>query len=131
MTTDFSPGDNIAMKIPAHEYEATVAFYREILKLEELTPPSVRETPRFAFGDKILWLDREPHLSQAEIWLQIVASDIQAASSYLEQRGCQRCDEIERLPEAFNSFWITSPCNIIHLVSPADDSPPDDMTKEN
>ena len=43
----------------------------------------------------------------------------------------ERCDEIERLPEAFNSFWITSPCNIIHLVSPADDSPPDDMTKEN
>ncbi len=70
-------------------------------------------------------------MSQAEIWLQILASDIQAASSYLEQQGCQRRDEIEHLPEEFNSFWITSPCNIIHLVSPADDSSPDGGTMGN
>ena len=33
---DFRAGQNIAMKVPAHEFEATVAFYRNVAGLEQL-----------------------------------------------------------------------------------------------
>ncbi|QOC24064.1 hypothetical protein IC757_08170 [Wenzhouxiangella sp. AB-CW3] len=105
------------MKIPAHEYEHTVNFYREILGLTEIQPNGPDDTPRFEFGDKVLWLDRMPGLSQAEIWLEVIASDIDSASEHLKQQGCQRRDEIEPLPSGFKAFWISSPCNIIHLVT--------------
>ncbi|MGD8293677.1 MAG: VOC family protein [Desulfobacterales bacterium] len=37
MKPKFSPGKNIAMKVPTHEYDNTVAFYRDILGFEEVT----------------------------------------------------------------------------------------------
>lgn len=117
MEPEFQPGRNIAMKIPAHEYQNTVRFYREVLRLKEIPTESPDATPSFEFGDKVLWLDRMPGLSQAEIWLEIVASDIGQASDYLKDQGCFRRDEIEPLPEGFKAFWISSPSNIIHLVS--------------
>lgn len=117
MNVEFLPGRNIAMKIPAHEYGNTVRFYREVLQLKELSDKSLDETPRFEFGDKVLWLDCMPNLSQAEIWLEIVASDTDEASRYLQAHGCHRRDGIEPLPDGFNAFWIASPSNIIHLVS--------------
>jgi predicted enzyme related to lactoylglutathione lyase len=117
MSVEFEPGKNIAMKIPAHEYDSTVRFYREVLRFKEITGNGANDTPRFEFGDKVLWLDRMPGLSQSEIWLEIVASDINEASKYLAAQGCQRRDEIEPLPSGFNAFWVSSPSNIIHLVS--------------
>ena len=117
MTLEFEPGINIAMKIPAHEYDSTVRFYREVLRFKELSGSGADETPRFEFGDKVLWLDRMPGLSQAEIWLEVVATDIAKAAEYLEGQGCHRRDEIEPLPDGFKAFWVSSPSNIIHLVS--------------
>lgn len=120
MDVEFKPGSNIAMKIPTHEYQGTVRFYREVLRLKELPVNGPDDTPRFEFGDKVLWLDNMPGLSQAEIWLEIVASDIGQAADYLKEQGCYRRDEIEPLPSGFNAFWIASPANIIHLVSSSD-----------
>ena len=117
MTPSFQPGRNIAMKVPAHEYAATVSFYRNVLGFKELSSPLSEETPRFAFGDKVLWIDRVAGISQAEIWLEVVTDDIEQASEYLQQEGCQRRDEVEPLPEGFEAFWLSSPSNIIHLVS--------------
>jgi catechol 2,3-dioxygenase-like lactoylglutathione lyase family enzyme len=39
MTTKvkFAAGRNIAMKVPPHQYEATVGFYRDVLGLKEIT----------------------------------------------------------------------------------------------
>ena len=108
MSTTFKPGDNIAMKVPPHEHEATVVFYRHVLGLEELTDEISDATPRFKFGDKVLWIDRVPGISQAEIWLEICTDDPNEASGYLAQQGVIRCDQIERLPEGFNGFWISS-----------------------
>ena len=70
MNPRFLPGRNMAMKVPTHEYTSTVAFYRETLRLKELTPNDAdgEQTPRFEFGDKVLWLDRVAGISQAEIW---------------------------------------------------------------
>lgn len=117
MDLEFQPGRNIAVKIPAHEYQDTVRFYRDLLRLKEIPTNGSGGSPRFEFGDKVLWLDNMPGLSQAEIWLEIVASDIGQASDYLKEQGCHRRDEIEPLPSGFKAFWISSPANIIHLVS--------------
>jgi predicted enzyme related to lactoylglutathione lyase len=118
MKPAFSPGRNIAMKIPAHEYASTVDFYRNILGLKEIGEPGANpeETPRFEFGDKVLWLDCVSGISQAEIWLEILTDDIDRASEYFKDQGCARRDEIEPLPEGLKAFWLSSPSNIIHLV---------------
>jgi catechol 2,3-dioxygenase-like lactoylglutathione lyase family enzyme len=119
MTPHYAPGRNIAMKVPSHEYERTVAFYRDVLGLEELkgAPQSATDTVRFAFGDKVLWIDRMAGMSQAEIWLEIVTHDVEGAAAHLEAHGCARRDEVEPLPPGFEGFWISSPSNIIHLVT--------------
>ena len=118
----FKPGRNIAMKIPAHEYEQTVTFYRNILSLQELTPPvpGNEETPRFEFGGKVLWLDRVEDLSQAEIWLEIITNNIDEAAAHFARQDCIRRDEIEPLPKDLKAFWIASPSNIIHLITETD-----------
>ncbi|WP_372634533.1 VOC family protein [Alcanivorax jadensis] len=117
MDLKFQPGKNIAMKVPAHEHQDTVRFYRDVLRLKEISSGNSADTPRFEFGDKVLWLDYEPGISQAEIWLEIVTNDIGQASQYLKAQGLHRRDDIEPLPAGFQAFWISSPSNIIHLVS--------------
>jgi len=56
-------------------------------------------------------------ISQAEIWLEVVTDDLEGAAAHFEEHACTRRDEIEPLPEGFRAFWISSPANIIHLVS--------------
>jgi catechol 2,3-dioxygenase-like lactoylglutathione lyase family enzyme len=115
MKPKFAPGDNIAMKIPPHEFPATVAFYRDVLGLgliDEEKPAIV-----FDFGGKRLWLDEVPHLSQAEIWLEVKTDDPAAAARHLNTRKVVRCDGVEELPKGFDGFWISNPAGIIHLVS--------------
>jgi catechol 2,3-dioxygenase-like lactoylglutathione lyase family enzyme len=110
----FAAGRNIAMKVPPHLYEATIQFYRDVLGLKEITKhaPSIG----FEFGPNNLWIDRVPGISQAEIWLEVVTNDLDAASAQLETAGVVRCDEIEPLPQGFQGFWVSSPASIIHLV---------------
>lgn len=110
----FTPGRNMAMKVPPHQYEATIQFYRDVIGLQPLDtePPAVG----FEFGGKNLWIDRVPSLSQAELWLELVTDDLAAAAQQLGVVGVVRCDEIEPLPAGFQGFWIASPASIIHLV---------------
>ncbi len=123
MKPQFKPGKNLAMKVPVHEFEKTVVFYRDILGFEEIkeSQSASSDSVRFMFGDKVLWIDRVETLSQAELWLEIVTDDIEAASEYLVSKEFVRRDEIEPLPQSFKGFWLANPANIIHLVS-ADDS---------
>lgn len=111
----FRGGRNIAMKLPSHQFDETVAFYRDTLKL-----PMLKEEPEicgFDFGGVDLWLDRVPAMSQAELWLELETPDTEAAAAYLADADVVRCDEVEPLPEGFDGLWISSPANIIHLVS--------------
>lgn len=119
MNPNFRSGNNIAAKVPPHEYAATVAFYRDVLELNKTTDyeSDVEPSVRFEFGDKALWIDCVESASQAELWLEIVTDDIDAASEHFQQHGLVRRDEIEPLPEGFQAFWLSSPSNIIHLVS--------------
>jgi len=119
MQPKFTPGKNIAMKVPAHEYKNTVSFYRDILGLEAVNNDSDQniESSTFKFGDKTLWIDKVSGISQAEIWLEILTDDLDTASVYFQANHCVRRDEIEPLPEGFSGFWISNPANIIHLVT--------------
>lgn len=115
MTATFAGGRNIALKVPPHQYDATVRFYRDVIGLRPLDnhPPAIG----FEFGANQLWIDRVEALSQAELWLEIVADDVPKAAGHLAAAGVARRDEIERLPDGFDGFWISDPAAIIHIVT--------------
>jgi catechol 2,3-dioxygenase-like lactoylglutathione lyase family enzyme len=109
------------MKVPPHQWEATVAFYRDVVGLptfehEPTEPPSVG----FVFGANRLWIDRVESVSHAELWLEITADDIPAAAERLRAAGVVRRDEIEPLPAQHKGFWIANPASIIHMVAKPD-----------
>jgi len=111
----FRGGPNIALKLPPGVFDATLAFYRDILRLPVLDQHSPDYV--FQFGESCLWLDRVESLSQAEVWLQIITDDTVAAKRHFAAHTVARCDEIEALPEGFDGFWVLSPSPIVHLVS--------------
>jgi catechol 2,3-dioxygenase-like lactoylglutathione lyase family enzyme len=119
MKPKFMPGKNIAIKVPPHQYEQTVSFYRDVLGLEQINhaSPDSDDSVALRFGDKNLWIDRVPTLSQAEIWLEVQTDNIEQAAAHFEKANIARRDEIETLPDGFSGFWISSPADIIHLVS--------------
>lgn len=123
MTPKFEPGKNIAVKVPLHRFEATVSFYRDILGLAETraVSPDRFQSVTFDFGGKNLWIDAIEGLSQAEVWLEVTTDDLDAAARYLSEKGVTRRDEVEPLPEGFRGFWVSSPCDIIHLIEGGDD----------
>jgi hypothetical protein len=119
--TNYWGGENIALKVPTHEFEGVVKFYAEVLRL-----PIVSKTDRsycFHFGKDAspirLWIDRTDHLSQAEAWFEIRTEDVSVASTDLAAHGVVRADQIEELPEGFKGFWIIAPGDLVHLVSDA------------
>ncbi len=113
-------GRNLAMKIPPHQFDATVAFYRDVLKLESLGRVGASET--FAFGSMRLWLDPVPTVSQAELWLEILSDDVEGTAAHLAAAGVPRCDAIEPLPDGFQGFCTLNPAGIVHLVTRPSDA---------
>jgi hypothetical protein len=108
---EFRGGRNIALKLPARLYAGTLAFYRDVLAL-----PVVHEGESGAvieFGAFRLWLDRVEHQSQ----LELLVDDTEAAERHLAQHGVRRCDEVEKLPDGFDGFWVAAPAGTIHLVT--------------
>lgn len=116
----FTGGRNIALKLPPHQVDATIAFYRDVLGLatiDEFAPAVV-----FAFGPNRLWIDVVPALSQAELWLEVRTDDAGRAAKHLAAAGVVRCDAIEPLPDDFDGFWVASPAGTVHLVAADDES---------
>ena len=64
-----------------------------------------------------MWVDKVDGLSRAEVWLELNTDDIKGAADHLGSAGVVRRDEIEKLPEGFEGFWIQNPASIIHLVT--------------
>lgn len=115
----FRGGPNIALKLPPSVFDATLVFYRDVLGLPMLEQH--RPNHVFQFGGNVLWLDRVEGLSQAEVWLEVIAPDTAAAKKHLAAHSIVRCDEIEALPEGFDGFWVLSPASIVHLVAASHD----------
>lgn len=105
-------GIDVAMKVPPHQYEATVAFYRDVVKLNEIEGDDIS----FELGPIRLWIDRVPTMSQAELWLEFITPDFDRAAEHLEKAGVPRCDPIEALPSNLRGGWILNPAGIVHLV---------------
>ena len=118
MDIKFQAGINIAVKIPRHQYEQTVSFYRDILKLEveeqSIQNPTVSRTHKVSFGQNILWLDCVDNYTHSETWLQLTVPDIEAATGYLKNNNVYTCDTIEELPP--NMHWIMDPAGTVFNV---------------
>lgn len=116
---EFTGGENIAIKVPAASYHATINFYQSILKLGVAGRQPSSHAFNFGSGNShtILWVDRESNCERAEVRLEIRVSNIEHAERVLAEMGIERRDDIEQLPPAFRGFWIVSPCGIVHLVS--------------
>jgi predicted enzyme related to lactoylglutathione lyase len=118
MDVKFEAGINIAIKIPKSKYDKTVAFYRDILKLEveekPIDNPTVSRTHEVKFGNNVIWLDCVDNYTHSETWLQLTVPNIEEATAYLNANAVETCDEIEELPE--NMHWIQDPAGTVFNV---------------
>jgi len=118
MEQRFEGGANIAVKIPKAKYKQTVAFYRDILKMDveeqAIEHPTVSKTHRVKFGDNVLWLDCVDNYSHSETWLELNVDDVAKAREYLQSHGVEPCDDLELLPESMH--WITDPAGTVFLL---------------
>ncbi|OAT32380.1 glyoxalase/bleomycin resistance protein/dihydroxybiphenyl dioxygenase [Buttiauxella brennerae ATCC 51605] len=114
MKTEIKGGIDIAIKVPTHQYQQTLNFYRTTIGLPEITdkPPATG----FILGPNRLWIDEAPGLSQAEVWLELFTPDHKLALKQVEESGVVRCDTVEPLPDGFKGGWIMSPSNIVHML---------------
>ncbi|MEQ9443587.1 MAG: hypothetical protein RIG62_31395 [Cyclobacteriaceae bacterium] len=118
MEVQFSGGINIAIKIPKSKYEATVAFYRDILKLDvtekPIDHPTVSRTHQVKFGGNTVWLDCVDNYTHSEIWLDLKTNDVAQSTRYLKSKGVDTCDELEKIPE--NMHWIMDPAGTVFIL---------------
>lgn len=118
MDQQFTPGINIAIKIPKSKYEQTVDFYKNILKFEvaekPIDNPTVSRTHQVKFGNTVIWLDCVDNYTHSETWLQLMVPDVEQATNYLESNGVETCDELEKLPE--NMHWIQDPAGTVFNI---------------
>ena len=111
-------GINIAMKVPPHQFEATVAFYRDTVGLKPFTekPGNIG----FVYGPNRLWIDAVPNYSQGEVWLELFTPDFPQAARHLAEAAVVRNDAIEDLGEGFRGGWFFNPAGIVHMVREPD-----------
>lgn len=104
------PGQNIAMKVPAHKWADTVAFYRDRVGLT--VQKESGETVAFAFGKIVLWIDKVPHQSQTDIWLELLSDH---PDEDLERLGSPRRDALEPL-DGTEGHWTSDPAGTVLLL---------------
>jgi hypothetical protein len=104
------PGKNIAVKVPQHLWEATVAYYRDRVGLP--VTRELKSSTGFAFGPITLWIDRVPAQSQTDVWLELFTDDPDAA---LAQLGSPRRDDLEPLDDV-DGHWTSDPAGVVLLV---------------
>lgn len=118
MDIKFEGGLNIAIKIPKSKYEQTVAFYRDILKLEvtekPIDNPTVSRTHEVKFGNNIVWLDCVDNYTHSETWLELKTPNVEEATRYLKSKGIDTYDELEKIPE--DMHWITDPAGTVFIL---------------
>lgn len=115
MDIKFEAGINIAIKVPKSKYEATVNFYKEILKLEveeqAINNPTISRTHQVKFGSNVLWLDCVDNYTHSETWLQLTVPNVEEATQHLLLNGVNTCDELEKLTS--NMHWIQDPAGTV------------------
>lgn len=104
------PGRNIAIKTPLHRWEETVAFYRDRVGLKVVR--KLEESIGFEFGAMTLWVDRVPHQSQTDVWIELFDDNPDSALASL---GSPRRDELEPLT-GVTGLWTSDPAGTIILL---------------
>ncbi|TYC69088.1 VOC family protein [Stappia sp. BW2] len=104
------PGRNIAIKVPLHRWEETVAFYRDKIGLK--VARELDNSTGFSFGSMTLWIDRVPHQSQTDVWLELFDDDPETA---LAELGSPKRDELEPL-DGICGHWTSDPAGTVILV---------------
>jgi hypothetical protein len=108
MEAKFTPGKDIAIKVPKYKYEETVNFYQSVLHL------TIKEqndaTVAFQFGEITLWIDSMENYSQGDVWLEVLTDDLAQAAEYCNEHKVPRRDEIEKQTRG---FWISDPVGTI------------------
>lgn len=107
---EITPGKNIAIKVPLHKWEDTVAYYRDKVGLKIVK--TLANSIGFAFGPMTLWIDRVERQSQVDIWLELFSDDPDGA---LAKLGSPRRDELEPL-DGVNGLWTSDPAGVVLLV---------------
>lgn len=110
-----SAGRNIAIKVPLHRFDETVAYYRDRVGL--LVERETAESVSFRFGEMFLWIDRVAQQSQVDVWLELFSDDPDAA---LERLGSPVRDELEPL-DGVTGHWTSDPAGTVLLVRRATD----------
>ena len=104
------PGKNIAIKVPRHRWDETVAFYRDRVGLK--ITKELADSVVFAFGDVSLWIDRVDTQSQVDVWLELITDDPDQALADLES---PKRDELEPL-DGVNGHWTSDPAGVVLLL---------------
>ncbi|RLV54902.1 VOC family protein [Aeromicrobium phragmitis] len=117
----FRGGTNIALKVPAAQYPATVAFYRDVLGLDVVENAAepygmVTTSARMEFGPCTLWLDQVENYASAGVWLELLTDDLDAASAHLERHGVRAQDELEPFPAGSRAHWVSNPVFVPHVL---------------
>ena len=105
-----TPGKNIAIKVPLHKWQDTVAFYKDRVGLTPVKETA--DTIAFAFGPMTLWIDRVERQSQVDVWLELFTDDPDQA---LEHLGSPKRDELEPL-DGVNGHWTSDPAGVVLLL---------------
>lgn len=111
-----TPGRNIAIKTPLYRWEETVAFYRDRVGLKVVR--ELEESIGFEFGTMTLWIDRVPHQSQTDVWIELFDEDPDNALAVL---GSPRRDELEPLTNV-SGLWTSDPAGTVILLRREDAS---------
>lgn len=104
------PGTNIAIKVPLHKWDETVAFYRDRVGLA-VTRKS-KNSIAFSFGSMTLWIDKVETQSQVDVWLELFADDPNRAIETLQSPVR---DELEPL-DGVIGHWTSDPAGVVLLV---------------
>ncbi len=104
------PGKNIAIKVPLHRWDDTVAYYRDRVGLE--VTRELANSVCFAFGDMTLWIDRIERQSQVDVWLELITDD---PAQSLAKLGSPKRDELEPL-DGVNGHWTSDPAGVVLLL---------------
>lgn len=109
-TPAIRPGQNIAIKVPLHKWDETVAFYRDRLGLA--VTRELENSTGFEFNGFTLWIDKVPHQSQTDVWLELFTDDPNRALGGL---GSPRRDELEPLT-GVTGLWTSDPAGVVLLL---------------
>lgn len=104
------PGKNIAIKVPLHKWDETVAFYRDRVKLPVIN--ELQNSVAFSFGSMTLWIDKVEKQSQVDVWLELLTDEPDKALQTLES---PMRDELEPLDDV-NGHWTSDPAGVVLLV---------------